>query len=183
MAMTKGEREDLLRLVRQRERVLKSAASQRSAELIADFEKKITDKYPFHSDETWKKAKEIAEAAVKEADAMIAERAKELGIPEEFRPSIRHVYFERGEGAMKERAAELRRLAKRQIEAAEQQARVEIERMSVNTQTEIIANGLSSDAAKAFLAQLPTVEKLMPVLELEKIETTASAKRLSHEWN
>ena len=36
--MPKGEREDLQRLVRQREKVLKSAAEQRSSELIADFE-------------------------------------------------------------------------------------------------------------------------------------------------
>ena len=35
-AMTKGEREDLQRLIKQRERVLKSAAKQRSAELLAD---------------------------------------------------------------------------------------------------------------------------------------------------
>ena len=36
-AMTKGEREEFQRLVRQREKVLKSAAKQRSSELLADF--------------------------------------------------------------------------------------------------------------------------------------------------
>jgi hypothetical protein len=36
--MSMHEREDLQRLVRQREKVLKSAAKQRSAALIADFE-------------------------------------------------------------------------------------------------------------------------------------------------
>lgn len=36
--MTKGEREDLHRLIRQREKVLKSAAKQRSADLLADFD-------------------------------------------------------------------------------------------------------------------------------------------------
>ena len=35
--MTRSEREDLQRLVRQREKVLKSAAKQRSSELVADF--------------------------------------------------------------------------------------------------------------------------------------------------
>ena len=37
-AISRNEREDLQRLVRQREKVLKSAAKQRSAELLADFE-------------------------------------------------------------------------------------------------------------------------------------------------
>lgn len=177
MAMTKGERDDLLRLVRQRERVLKSAAEKRSADMLADFEKKCTEKYPFASDEVWAKAKDMADKAVLEADRMIAERAAEMGIPDEFRPAIRHAYFERGEGAFKSRQGELRRLAKAQIEALEKAARVEIERMSVNAQTEIIAHGLSSDAAKAFLAQMPTVEKLMPVLDLATIENESDRRR------
>ena len=36
--MTKGERDDLLRLVKKREAVLKKAAQQRSAQLSSDFE-------------------------------------------------------------------------------------------------------------------------------------------------
>lgn len=175
--MTKGERDDLLRLVRQRERVLKSAAEKRSADMLADFEKKCTEKYPFANDETWTKAAKMADEAIAEADRMIAERAAELGIPDEFRPCIRHAYFERGEGAWKGRQAELRRLAKAQIEALEKAARVEIERLSVTAQTEIIANGLTSDAAKAFLAQMPAVDSLMPTLDLAQIETESAKRR------
>jgi hypothetical protein len=44
-AMTKGEREDLQRLVRQREKVQKSAAKQRSKELIADFENTMASEF------------------------------------------------------------------------------------------------------------------------------------------
>jgi hypothetical protein len=40
-AMLKSEREDLQRLVRQREKVLKSAARQRSVDLLADFENQM----------------------------------------------------------------------------------------------------------------------------------------------
>ena len=39
--MTKGEREDLQRLVRQRKKVLKSAAKQRSSDPLADFENQL----------------------------------------------------------------------------------------------------------------------------------------------
>jgi hypothetical protein len=45
--MSKGEREDLQRLVRQREKVLRSAAKQRSAELLADFEDQMGAQYAF----------------------------------------------------------------------------------------------------------------------------------------
>ena len=51
--MIRSEREDLQRLVRQRERVLKSAAKQRSADLIADFENQMGSEYSFDQDEVW----------------------------------------------------------------------------------------------------------------------------------
>jgi hypothetical protein len=49
-AMTKYERDDLHRLIRQREKVLKSAAKQRSAEVLADFENQMGQEYRFDDD-------------------------------------------------------------------------------------------------------------------------------------
>ena len=51
--MSKGEREELQRLVRQREKVLKSAAKQRSAELEADFENQMGQEFSFDQDAVW----------------------------------------------------------------------------------------------------------------------------------
>jgi hypothetical protein len=65
--MTKGEREDLQRLVRQREKVLKSPAKQRSAELLAEFENQIGQEYFFDQDEVWQKAMELADREVRKA--------------------------------------------------------------------------------------------------------------------
>lgn len=62
--MSKSEREDLLRLVRQREKVLKTAASQRSAELMADFEQQLTSIYSYDQDEVWRSARNAAEEEV-----------------------------------------------------------------------------------------------------------------------
>ena len=56
--MNKGEREDLQRLIKQREKVLKSAAKQRSAELLADFENQMGSEYSFNQDEVWNAAVE-----------------------------------------------------------------------------------------------------------------------------
>jgi hypothetical protein len=62
-AINKGEREDLQRLIRQRERVLKSATKQRSAELIADFENQMGSEFSFDDDAVWAKAMREAEAS------------------------------------------------------------------------------------------------------------------------
>jgi hypothetical protein len=67
--MSKGEREDLQRLVRQREKVLKSAAKQRSIELLADFENQMGSEYSFDQDEVWDKAEQAAEVVVKKTQA------------------------------------------------------------------------------------------------------------------
>jgi hypothetical protein len=52
--ITRSDTEDLQRLIRQREKVLKSAAKQRSAELIADFENQMGQEFSFDRDEVWR---------------------------------------------------------------------------------------------------------------------------------
>ena len=66
-AMTRSEREDLQRLVRQREKVLKSAAKARSADLMVDFECQMAAEYQPQDDPVWLEAEREAAAAVAEA--------------------------------------------------------------------------------------------------------------------
>ena len=66
--MTKSEREDLAKLIRDRERVMTAAAKQRSAELLAEFEQQMASEYRFDEEETWKQATIAAHAAVKVAN-------------------------------------------------------------------------------------------------------------------
>lgn len=87
-AMTKGEREDLQRLIRQREKVLKSAAKLRSTELLADFENQMGSIYAFDDVKVWQESTRIAEAEVAKANAKIAAQAAKLGIPGEFAPYL-----------------------------------------------------------------------------------------------
>ena len=77
--MSRGEREDLQRLIRQREKVLKSAAKQRSTELLADFENQMGQEYRFDQDAIWKQAAEAAEQEICKAQAKVAARCRELG--------------------------------------------------------------------------------------------------------
>ena len=87
--MTKGEREDLQRLIRQREKVLKSAAKMRSTELLADFESQMAAQYRFDDDEVWAAATKAAEAEVQRAQQRVEARCRELGIPKQFAPGLR----------------------------------------------------------------------------------------------
>lgn len=161
--MTRREREDLAQLVRRREKVAKTTAAERSAELLADFEQQMATVYAAE-DEAWKDVTTRAKQLVAEADAEIAKRCRELGIPEDLRPGLSLGWYGRGQNASKERRAELRRVAQSRIAAMEKQARSEIERSSVEVQTQLLAGGLETDEARAFLESMPTAQALMPPL-------------------
>lgn len=169
-AMTKGEREDLIRLIKQRERVAKTAAEQRSAAMLAEFEREVSAVHAFATNEVWRASVEAVQKAAQEAMEKIAVESGKLGIPPEFQPRVHFGWTQRGENAYQERRAELRRVAKAEIDAMEKVARVQIEQASVQAQTEVIANGLTSAAAIEFLRSMPAIETMMPALDITFIQ-------------
>jgi hypothetical protein len=170
IGMSRGEREDLQRLVRQREKVLKSAAKQRSAELLAEFENQMGSEYAFDCDDVWERAVKAVEPLVRKAKTQIAARCQELGIPQMFAPGLElHWQHRNYHSSTKERQEELRTMATTRIEAIEAKAIVEIEMQSVAAQTEIATHGLTSSTAKTFLDRLPSIERLMPALSYAEI--------------
>lgn len=172
-AMTKGERNDLVALIKKNEKLLKTAAKQRALELMADFEKQISQIFNYRSTIRTRFGKPPAEQEIKKAKIVIAERCRELGIPPEFSPGLDMQWYDRGQNASRERRVELRRVAKTQIDAMEAAAKTEIERASVESQTALISDGLTSEAAQAFLEKMPTADTLMPLLDIEQIKTLA----------
>jgi hypothetical protein len=177
--MTKSEREDLIRLVKQREKVAKTATEQRSAAMLAEFEQKIAALHEFDTNEVWSAATAAAIEADKKANEDIAQEADRLGIPKEFQPKLTFSWSRRGENEYRERRAELRRVAKAEIEALEKVTRVQIETQSVQAQTEIIANGLVSESATEFLNRLPAIETIMPALDVTAIQAKLADKARS----
>jgi len=168
-AMTKHEREDLQRLVRQREKVLKSAAKQRSAELIADFENQMGQEFSFDQDEVWERATKIAQAALAKANEQIAARCHEIGIPKRFAPGLHLSWYERDENAIKQRRDELRKMAETRVEAIERKAVTEIELSCLAAQEQIALSGLTIGAARQFVEALPKIEALMPRLTFAEV--------------
>ncbi len=155
--MTAAERNDLRSLIRQRARLMKTQVKQRRLVLMSDFERQLSARFSYDQDETWKGAHALADQAVKDAQVVIENRCRELNIPKEFAPTISMMWFGRGENAVRERRDELRRTAKARLDVLEASGKTEIERISVNAQTELIADGLTSEAAQAFLEQMPAV--------------------------
>jgi hypothetical protein len=169
-SLTRAEREDLLRLAKMRERVAKTGLTQRSAQLLAEFEQQMASEYSYDQDTFWKAAAAAADREVKKAKAQIAERCRELGIPDRFAPGLHLSWYDRGENAVGKRRTELRFVAKSRIDEIEKTARSTIERASLEVQTEILRTALGSAAAVAFLDRMPSVEQLMPPLAIAAIE-------------
>lgn len=56
------------------------------------------------------------------------------------------------------------------LAAKAKQAKHDIAKSSVEIQTELLAAGLSTEAARAFLSTMPTPQQLMPTLDVKALE-------------
>ena len=176
--MTKGEREELKRLARERARVAKADANRRSADLKAMFEQELLTLYDYNRDEVWKQAVADAEVAVKAAQVKIAQRCEELGIPAGFAPTVAFSWQSQGPVAIAYEQADIRRAAYKRIEASERGAVAEIDRKTLEIQTQLVRAGLTSDTAVGFLDSMPSVVDLMPVVDLDELETGRPRRQL-----
>lgn len=169
MTMSKSERDDLAKVARLRARVAKSKVAQREAELLADVEDQLAATYKF-DDDAWADVTRAAKVAVQTAQAEVERRCRDLGIPDRFAPSLSLQWYGRGENALAQRRAELRKVAQTQIAAAGKAAKTAIEQQEAEVLTELLAGGLESAEARAFLESIPTPEQLMPTMALAELE-------------
>jgi hypothetical protein len=177
MTMTRRDREDLAKVVRRREKLTKADADRVAAERLAEFESRVAAIYKPSDDPVWNELYTSAHTAVTDAQTRLAERCRELGIPEDWAPELNLGWWGHGENAAAQRRAELRRVAKTRIDADAKAAKVEIEKRSLAVQEELIAGGLESGEAKAFLETMPTATQLMPSVSVAEIEAAATAER------
>lgn len=176
LVMTKSERSELGQLIRKREKVMKSQAAERAAQMLAEFDTQSAQIYSFDDDKVWSQANALAEKAIDESNKKISARCKELGIPSEFSPHLEMGWRERGQNEVAGRRAELRRMASSRIKAIEAETCRKIEQMSLIAQTEVIANGLRSQAAREFLEKMPSLETLMPKLDAFELKRISDKK-------
>lgn len=183
-AMSKSDRNNLERLARKRASVAKANIAERTKVLRAEVEDMLTAEHKFDA-ALWADVNNAAARAVAEADRKIAAKCLALGIPENLRPSITIGWQNRGENHLKERRAELRRLAHARIEAAAESAKRIIESNLLDVETALITDGLETADALAFLTSMPTPEQLMPGVALDQITDGPrpdDAQRYSRGW-
>jgi hypothetical protein len=147
--MTRPEREDLLKVARMHAKVAKADAVARSARLRAQFEEQLAADYSYDDERSGKRAHAVALAAAEQAHDIVARRCQEVGIPRRFAPSLHSCWHGRGENAVKDRRAEHTLVAHSRIAQLEKEAKLAIDRASVETQAKLSAAGLQS--AEAFV--------------------------------
>jgi hypothetical protein len=177
--MTRRDRDDLVSIARQREKHAKTAAEKHGAEMKAQFEKDLAAIYHYDQREVWKQAHALAEAAVEKARREIAEESKKLGIPSSFAPDLGLLWYGRGENAVTQRRTELRRVAYSRIDVLVREAKLKIEAQALEIRTQLIAGGLETAEARAFLEKMPTPAELFPPsLSVDEVRQLAKMPEL-----
>src|SRR5262249_28283275 len=119
-------------------------------------------------DEAWAHITAAAARVIQEADAAIAKICRERGIPEDFRPQITLGWHERGLNACKKHRAELRRVLETELAARVKEGKARSNRNPDAQLRQLISGSLTTEAAKAFLENMPTIEDLvMPIASLK----------------
>src|SRR5262249_10604083 len=90
--MSDKERAETRRHINDREKLAKALAAERSAVLLAEFEKEVSSTYAWSQSDVWNQAHSMAQRAVAEAQRMIDAKSERLGIPTNFRPGI-HTFW------------------------------------------------------------------------------------------
>jgi hypothetical protein len=176
--MTKSEREELAKVLRERRRLGTKMVEQQKAKLRADAEEQLAEIYR-SDDAAWRDLTMAAEGYIRKADRELAKRCEELGIRPEFRPRLSLSWYGRGENASKERRAELRKVMETRLDEMAKAATVQIESKILEGLTLLAADGLESSAAQAFLAGMPSVDALMPSIDVTALPLPGSTSRLT----
>lgn len=172
MTTSRSERDDLRRLLRQRGKVGVLAIQQRGAEVIAEGEREIARIYKI-DDARWSEITAPVQAAAATADQQIATICAELGIPPGFRPSLHISWRGRGENSFANRRAELRRVLHSAVERSIAAARLQLEQ-TITEGLELLTKGGLTDAARQMLDDLPTVQQLVPMIDVTTLKVSQS---------
>jgi hypothetical protein len=180
--MTRADRETIATLMRRQERVAKSDARRLAAERLADAEAKLSAIFEAE-DVRWAATIEKAQVAIDAANAEIRRICVAEGLPESFAPSAQLRWFPRGESIDGSRRGELRLLVRARVAAMEATAKAEIERRSVAAQTTLLAGGLTSEAARQALTEMPTAETFLPEVSVEELRALDEQERQRRQAN
>lgn len=167
--ITKGERAELRSLIKQRFKVLRADVEARRAELEAELEERITARFA-EQDKQWSDAMFLIKEAAREANRKANDVLRGLDI--DALDSSREYEIVTVTSISKPVAERnvLRRNGVARINAQVKAAQLQLDRQEADLLTRLVANGLETDEARAFLGEIPTVSALVPADRLLALE-------------
>ena len=169
MGMTPTERNQLIRLMKNRAKQAEREAETREKILVTEVMEEMTVEYQAQ-DSLWAEAVRVAQDALEKANAHIRVQCADMGIPPEHAPELQLAWSSRSsQFANRERRADLEKLARTRAATMTKMAKTEIQNATLKIEEQLVLGGLESDEAKAVVTQLPTAENLMPNLSLDDL--------------
>jgi hypothetical protein len=171
--MTAGERHELKTLANERARLAMTQVRSLAADRLVELNRQLEATWAiedFEIGEMWKELRETANAA----NAKIAARCDELGIHPDMRPRITTGFGRPSIDST--RRAQLRQMAKDENEAAIKRAAHQIDTWRLETRTNLVREGLTSDAAMSFLESMPGAADLLPAITADDLTRALSAR-------
>lgn len=170
--ITPGERRELRAVVRAQLKVLRTEVKQREAELLAQAESLLVDRYRDEDkriDDLNYAIAEIGRKASREIEDLMraAGEVEDGGHWRAGRDRVQ-VY---GVRRTSEDRTQLRRAMEAGVKEQVAQALLALDRQEANLLRDLAMDGLQSAAARAFLTRIPTVGELVPSARLMEIES------------
>ena len=160
--MSPGERQELRRVVRQRFKILRAEVTRREAEMRAEVETELAHRYAAQDtaitahNEAIEEARHVYERAVHAARRELQAQHPELTV------GMRGGVEDRNRSQV--RAAALTAIPTRVADA-----QLDLDRQETTLLEALATDALAGDAARGFLAGIPTVGALVPLARLEAL--------------
>lgn len=167
--ISKGERDELRRIVRGDFKALGHELDQRERELGAEIEQRVAQRFE-PSDEAGRALARTISAIIADANEAIRVAVHAaLQSTDGYRARWRPLDVPLVEW-VPEKRDELRRALRADVGARVGAAKLRLERQEVDLLKRLSSDALESDAARAFLAGIPTVAELVPTDRLAELE-------------
>ena len=167
--ISKSERVELRSLIRQRFKVLRADVAAREAELVAELDQRINDKFAAE-DKRWSDAMFLIDEATREANRKANDVLRGLDIDAFDMSREYEVVVKRHIAKPTVERNLLQRNGTKRIAAQVASAKLQLDRQEADLLTRLVAGALESDEARAFLGEIPTVSALVPADRLLQLE-------------
>ena len=172
MTMTRTERDELRRVVRQQFKVLRAEIEQRRKELAADAAQRVRARFAdgdkLVADLNWS-IDQIVDQAQKDIRALMESLTDEQKTGMAWTGGYGRMTAPRLAPRREDQAA-LNRVLDTGIDAEVHQALLKLERQEADLNRQLAIGAIESDEARGFLRAIPSVSDLVPVSRLAEIE-------------